>query len=65
MISSIVLNKEINCEYLCQQIQNLVNKYVADNGSTNNTVLVMQIKGIVDSQENHALLCIEHKQEPS
>lgn len=65
MISSIVLNKEIRCEHLCQQIQNLINKYIASYGSTNDTVLVMQIRGITDSQQNSPVLCIEYKHESS
>ena len=63
MIRSIVLNKEIKCESICQEVQNLVNDYNKENGNAIDTVLVMQIKKIIDSQEHSGPLRLEDKRE--
>lgn len=63
MISALVLNKEIKCEILCQEVQRLVNQYNHENGNATNAVLVMQIKKIVDSQEDSGQLRLIDKTE--
>ena len=52
MISAVVLNKEIKCENICQEVQKLVNDYNRDHGNAEDTVLVMEIKKIVDSRDD-------------
>lgn len=61
MISAIVLNKEIRCEILCQEVQRLVNDYNREHGNTNDTVLVMNIKKIVHSQDDLGPPRLEYK----
>lgn len=63
MISALVLNKEIQCETICKEVQRLVNEYNREHGNANDTVLVIQIKKIVDSQEFSGPLRIEDKRE--
>ena len=47
MIRALVLNKEIKCENICQEVQKLVNDHNRDHGNAEDTVLVMEIKKIV------------------
>lgn len=63
MISALVLNKEIKCETICQEVQRLVNDYNRENANAVDTVLVIQIKKIVDSREESGPLRLEHKTE--
>jgi hypothetical protein len=63
MISAVVLNKEIKCETICQEVQRLVNNYNRENGNAVDTVLIMQIKKIVDSQEDSGSLRLIDKTE--
>lgn len=55
-----VLNKEINCGNICNDIQRLVNKFQESN-NTSQAVLVIQIKQINDSLENVEPLRLEYK----
>jgi hypothetical protein len=61
MISAIVLNKEIKCEIICQEVQRLVNNYNHENGNAVDTVLVMQIKKIIDSRDDSGPLRLNDK----
>jgi len=54
------LNKEINCGNICNNIQNLVTKFIQDNPNSQG-VLVIEIKSINDSQEYSEVLRLEHK----
>lgn len=63
MISGIVLNKEIKCEVICQEVQKLINNYNSENGNTTDTVLVIQIKKIMDSRDESGPLRLEDKTE--
>jgi hypothetical protein len=63
MISAIVLNKEIKCEIICQEVQRLVNDYNREYGSVADTTLVIQIKKIVDSRDESEPLRLEYKTE--
>lgn len=63
MIRALVLNKEIKCEVICQEVQRLVNDYNRENGNAVDTVLVIQIKKIVDSREESGPLRLEYKTE--
>ena len=61
MISAVVLNKEIKCENICQEVQKLVNNYNRDHGNAEDTVLVMEIKKIVDSRDDTGPLGLPDK----
>lgn len=63
MISAVVLNKKIKCETICQEVQRLVNNYNHENGNAIDTVLIIQIKKIVDSQEDSGPLRLTDKTE--
>ena len=43
-MKAIRLDKEIACEYLCHQIQSLVNSYRQQNVNLHDCVLIMDIK---------------------
>lgn len=49
----ITLNKNIQCEYICQQIQKLVTKFQQDGGNLPESVLVIDIIQTVDSGDSH------------
>jgi len=52
MIIGITLNKEINCESICAHVQNLVNNFQKSNPNFSNSILVMEIKNIIDSDDS-------------
>lgn len=49
---AITLNKEIKCEYICSQIQQLINK-VQTTQDINQSILVIDIIQVTDSGDNH------------
>ena len=52
MIFSFALNKEnISCDKICHNIQKIINDY-KNNGDLGNSVVVIEIKPIIDSQNN-------------
>lgn len=63
MISAVVLNKEIKCETICQEVQRLVNNYNRENGNAVDTVLVIQIKKVIDSLDHSGPLRLNDKTE--
>jgi hypothetical protein len=50
---AINLNKDIQCEYICQQIQKLVTKFQQGGGNLPESVLVIDIIQILDGGDNH------------
>jgi|694.fasta_scaffold00036_156 hypothetical protein len=50
---AIALNKNIECEYICQQIQKLVTKFQQDGGNLPQSILVIDIIQTVDGGDNH------------
>jgi hypothetical protein len=50
---AITLNKDIQCEYICQQIQKLVTKFQQCGGNLPESVLVIDIITTVDGGDNH------------
>lgn len=48
---SITLNKQISCEYICEQVQKIVTKSQSENG-TANLVLVIDIKNITQTTDS-------------
>ena len=50
---AINLNKDIQCEYICQQIQKLITKFQQDGGNLPQSVLVIDIIQIIDGGDNH------------
>lgn len=57
---SYVLNKEINCGDICNNIQKLVVNFQQTNPNSQG-VLVIQIRELTDSQEHIEPLRIEYK----
>ena len=49
---SITLNKEIKCEYICAQIQELINK-VQTTQDISKSVLIIDIVETIDGGDNH------------
>jgi hypothetical protein len=50
---AINLNKDIQCEYICQQIQKLVAKFQQGGGNLPESILVIDIITAVDGGDNH------------
>lgn len=50
---AIALNKNIECEYLCQQIQKIVTRFQQGGGNLPESVLVIDIIQTVDGGDNH------------
>jgi hypothetical protein len=61
MISAIVLNKEIKCENICQEVQRLVNDFQKSHPNTEGCI-VINIKAIKDSLSNTEPLRLEYKE---
>lgn len=59
---AINLNRELACEYLCQQIQLLINEHKEHNPNAQECVLIMDIKQIIDSSPVFSVPLIEHQQ---
>lgn len=49
---AISLNKNIECEYICSQIQKLVNKYQQHSQDISRAVLVIDIVNVTDSADS-------------
>lgn len=58
---AINLNKQSPCEYVCHQVQVLINNFKRDNPSVVECVLVMDIKQITDSNTYNPIPLIEDK----
>ena len=52
---AIRLDKEIPCDYICHSIQKLIESHMKDNPNLVDSVLVIDIKTIIDC-ENHKYL---------
>ena len=50
---AINLNKDIQCEYICQQIQKLITKFQQGGGNLPESVLVIDIIQTLDGGDNH------------
>lgn len=48
---TITLNKQISCEYICEQVQKIVNKFQNSN-DTANLVLVIDVKEITQTTDD-------------
>jgi len=50
---AITLNKNIECEYICKQVQKLVNKFQQSSQDISGAVLVLDIIQTIDGGDNH------------
>ena len=46
------LNNELSCDKICAQIQKMINSYQQNNQINENSLLVIEIKQIIDSKDN-------------
>lgn len=58
---AIKLDKQIPCEFICKQTQDLINAYSKENSNINNSVLVIDIKVITDSPPQAETLMLPDK----
>lgn len=63
MLNGIILKPEMSCEYICSVIQKIINKYASENGSTNDCILSLEIRRIIDSPETSGPLALPLKEE--
>jgi GTP-binding protein EngB required for normal cell division len=49
---AISLNKNIECDYICKQIQSMVNNYQQSSQDISRAVLVIDIINVTDSIDN-------------
>ena len=61
---SIRLDKNIGCEYICKNVQELISKYAQENQLNQDSILIIELKNIVDFEEN-VILNICHKEDSS
>jgi hypothetical protein len=59
MLITIKLDQQISCENICNSLQRALNSYQQSNTIDNNTLLVIEVKTIIDEQR--PILNIEHK----
>jgi hypothetical protein len=50
---AISLNKEVPCEYICQQIEKLAKNFMKNSQDINGALLVIDIVKPVDGGDNH------------
>ena len=50
---AITLNREIPCEYICDQIQKFVTKFSRDGGDITGSILLIDIIKPIDSGDDH------------
>lgn len=62
MIVGITLNKEISCESICAHVQNLVNNFRQSNPDFSNSILIMEIKNIIDATDS-SIPTIEYRED--
>lgn len=48
---SIKLDQQLSCEYICKNIQNLINSYNKENINLSNYLLVFELKEIQDTDQ--------------
>lgn len=51
------LNQSLECGKLCSEVTKAINKYAAENGNLNNTVMIIELK---ESLENKEICAIEY-----
>jgi hypothetical protein len=49
----ITLNKDIQCEHICQQVQKLVNNFQQSSQDISRAILVLDIIQTIDGGDNH------------
>lgn len=59
------LQQNMECEYICQQAQLLISRYIRDNGAKDNLMLVLDIKEIIDGNIAPIIQNLEDKSENS
>ncbi len=52
MLVCFSLNNELSCDKICSQIQKMINSYQQNNQINENSLLVIEIKQIIDSKDN-------------
>jgi hypothetical protein len=50
-ITSIKLDKQLSCDYICSHIQNLINSYTAENIDLSKYLLVCELKEITETNQ--------------
>lgn len=55
MYSYIKLDKNIDCNYICKLTQELISKYSHSNQLNSDSILIIEIKNIIDHEENSPL----------
>jgi len=55
MRTSIKLDKNIGCEYICKNVQELISKYAQSNQLNKDSILIIELKNIVDYEETKTL----------
>jgi hypothetical protein len=50
---SITLNKQIQCEYICSQIQKAINRYQQSSQDLSGAVLIIDIIQVTDGGDSH------------
>lgn len=50
--TSIRLDQQLSCEYICKNIQQLINNHTGQNINLSNYMLVCQLKEITDSNQS-------------
>jgi uncharacterized protein YihD (DUF1040 family) len=62
MITTIKIEPQMNCEYICQKIQQAVTKYQMDSPDMSDTLIVIDIKKI-SANDDSLIPKLEHKTE--
>lgn len=59
MLMTIKLDQQISCENICNSLQRVLNSYQQSNTIDGNTLLVIEVKKIIDQPQE--ILSLEHK----
>lgn len=58
---AIKLDKELPCEYICHQLQLLINDHRRSQSDLSECVLIMDIRQIIDDSPHPTVPLIEHQ----
>jgi hypothetical protein len=56
-----VIQPQMSCEYICNQMQSLMDQYKKINGNLDNVVMTIRLHQITDSTPKPSIPLIEHK----
>lgn len=61
MFRALTLNKNIDCQYICKVVQDMINRNNEKNGPSPDYVLSLRITKAIDAKDTKEILLLEDK----